>query len=32
VDELMYVPKLRVYLMFVSALEHKGYAVMFKDG
>jgi hypothetical protein len=32
VDEVMYVPELRVNLLFVSALEDKGYAVMFEDG
>jgi hypothetical protein len=32
VDEVMYVPELRVNLLSVSALEDKGYAVMFKDG
>jgi hypothetical protein len=28
----MYVPELRVNLLFVSTLEYKGYAVMFEGG
>jgi hypothetical protein len=32
VDEVMFVPELRVNLLSVSALEDKGYAVMFEDG
>jgi hypothetical protein len=32
VDEVMYVPELRVNLLYVSALEDKGYAMMFEDG
>jgi len=32
VDEVMYVPKLRVNFLFVSNLEDKGYAMMFEDG
>jgi hypothetical protein len=32
VAEVMYVPKLKVYLLFVEAMEDMGYAVMFKDG
>jgi hypothetical protein len=32
VDEVMYVPDLRVNLHYVSALEDMGYVVMFADG
>jgi hypothetical protein len=32
VDEVMYVPELSVNFLSVSALEDKGYAVMFEDG
>jgi hypothetical protein len=32
VDEVMFVPKMMVYLLFVSSLEDKRYAVMFEDG
>jgi hypothetical protein len=32
VDEVMYVPELKVNLLFISALEDMGYAVMFADG
>jgi hypothetical protein len=32
VDEVMFVPELKVNLLSVSALEDKGYAVMFEDG
>jgi hypothetical protein len=32
VDEVMYVPELRVNLLSVSALEDMGYTVMFVDG
>jgi hypothetical protein len=32
VDKVMYVPELRVNLLYVSALEDKGHAMMFEDG
>jgi hypothetical protein len=32
VDEVMYVPKLRVNFLYVSSLEDMGYTVMFVDG
>jgi hypothetical protein len=32
VDEVMYVPELKVNLLFTSTLEDMGYAVMFVDG
>jgi hypothetical protein len=32
VDEVMFVPELKVNLLSVSTLEDKGYAVMFEDG
>jgi hypothetical protein len=32
VDEVMYVPELRVNFLSMSTLEDKGYAVMFEDG
>jgi hypothetical protein len=32
VDEVMFVPELKVNLLFVSTLEDMGYAVMFEDG
>jgi hypothetical protein len=32
VDEVMYVPELKVNLLSISALEDMGYDVMFPDG